>query len=61
METSKKNDSKKVVKKKYSNSTKKGNAEWNMQKIRQKVQYMAGTEFNTKKNINHYVNVRTNG
>ena len=57
METSKKN----VVKKKYSNSTKKGNAEWNIQKIRQKVQYKVGTEFNTKKNINHYVNVRTNG
>ena len=41
METSKKN----VVKKKYSNSTKKGNADWNIQKIRQKVQYMVGTEF----------------
>ena len=45
METSKTNASKKVVKKKYSNSTKKGNADWNIQKIRQKVQYMVGTEF----------------
>ena len=30
-------------------------------KTRQKVQYMAGTEFNTKENISYYVNVRTNG
>ena len=28
---------------------------------RQKVQQMAGTEFNTKKNSTHYFNARTNG
>ena len=29
------------------------------QKTRQEVQYMTGVEFNTKKNISHYVNNRT--
>ena len=30
-------------------------------KTRQKVQYMAGTEFNTKENISQYVSVRAHG
>ena len=57
-----KNASKKVLRKKDSNSTKKkGNAEWNIQKSKKKEQYMAGIEVNTKKNIWHYVYVGTNG
>ena len=30
-------------------------------KQEKKVQYMAGTELSTKKNISHYTNNRTNG
>ena len=59
METSKKNASTKAVRKKDSNSTEKRKCR--LKCTRHKVQYMAGTEFNNKKNMSQYVNVRTNG
>ena len=59
METSKKNASKKVVRKKDWNSTEKRKCR--VKCTRHKLQYMAGAEFNNKKNMSHYVNVRTNG
>ena len=39
---------------------KKGNTKWNIQKDK-KMQYMTRIQFITKKNISHYVSVRTNG
>ena len=51
-----------VVRKKGSNST--GKRKYKVKytkKARQKVRYMTQTELNTKKNISHYFNDKTNG
>ena len=54
---------KKVVRKKDSNSTEKRKykVKYTKKKKRQKMQDITGIQFITKKNISHYVSVRTNG